>query len=580
MKLRLSKYVRNGRFFVLGIALILCILSGIIMHHNIRRINQGLAGRLEHALKLAEITLPQAVWQFNEEYADNFVSALFSEESVVYAQVQVRIPPVRKELALRTRSIFEGKPFFFFRESAHFVTGTRDISYDGEKSGTVFIAVSREGIYRKLALNTLPPIVLMSAVIIVIAFYYIRLKRSEKKYRNLHDNAIEAIFQTTREGRVISANPHMVRILGFASPEELISSVTNAGEQLYANRGDREEIARLMEENDDHVSGFETRFFRKDRSILWVSISARAIRDKTGRIIRYEGWFADITSIREKERAEREREIAEALNQKIMESIQYASLIQSALLPTLEDIKMHLPESFLLWMPRDIVGGDIIFFAEYPSAGSERRCNDFLLAVIDCTGHGVPGALLTMLACSELKRITGDDECRDPGEILRRLNASVKTLLRQQKQGGSSNEGMDAAVCFISPRESVIRFAGAGLPLICVRNGELKSIKGDRRSIGYRRTDINFVFTSHTVDIAEGISFYMATDGFEDQLGEHTGSRFGVKRFSKKRFGELIRTHSDLSFREQRELLFNAYEAHRGGMERQDDVTVVGFGFK
>jgi len=264
----------------------------------------------------------------------------------------------------------------------------------------------------------------------------------------------------------------------------------------------------------------------------------------------------------------------EAANKKILESIQYAEKIQRSLLPNTGAVKAFLPDSFFIWMPKDIVGGDI-FFADCFE-------NGFIIAVIDCTGHGVPGAFMTMIAFSALRRIIKDEGCHDPAEILNRLNLIVKTTLQQNTEEASSDDGMDVAICFVrkSITENNLIFSGAKLPLICVYNNELTVIKGDRQSIGYkqsRRSDIDFEFTNHKIDIKKGMCFYMATDGFEDQLGNDTKSRFAVTRFGSKHFRELLRDNSVKPFKEQKEILFKTFHDYKGNEERQDDVTVVGF---
>ncbi len=268
----------------------------------------------------------------------------------------------------------------------------------------------------------------------------------------------------------------------------------------------------------------------------------------------------------------------EAANKKILESIQYAEKIQRSLLPNTGAVKEFLPDSFFIWMPKDIVGGDI-FFADCFADG-------FIIAVIDSTGHGVPGAFMTMIASSALRRIIKDEGCHDPAEILNHLNLIVKTTLQQDTEEAASDDGMDVAICFV--RKSMTEdnspvyliFSGAKLPLICVYNDELTVIKGDRQSIGYkqsRRSDINFEFTNHKIDIKKGMCFYMATDGFEDQLGDDTESRFEISRFGSKRFRELLRDNSVKPFKEQKEIILKIFHDYKGKEERQDDITVVGF---
>ncbi len=266
---------------------------------------------------------------------------------------------------------------------------------------------------------------------------------------------------------------------------------------------------------------------------------------------------------------ERTLELNQALK-KIMASIRYAERIQRALLPPPGDVKTYLPGSFFLWMPRDIVGGDIYF--------TERFEDGIIVAVIDCTGHGVPGAFMSMIASSFIRRITVALNCHDPAEILRQLSHVVRTSLQQDRKDAPSDDGLDAAVCFIETRAGNpiprrLIFAGARLPLFYVHNREMTVIKEDRQSIGYKRSNPDFEFTNHTIPIEGGMSFYMSTDGFWDQLGKNN------RRFGKQQFTDLLTEISDLPFEIRQERLAETFHAHKGEMPRQDDVTVVGFGF-
>ncbi len=263
-------------------------------------------------------------------------------------------------------------------------------------------------------------------------------------------------------------------------------------------------------------------------------------------------------------------EVSEA-NTHIMESLRYAKTILRSLLPNLDEVKSVIHDSFFLWMPRDIVGGDA-FFVDFFEGG-------FVIAVIDCTGHGVPGAFMTMIASSGLKRIIKDDTCRDPAEILRRLNFIVKTSLQQDTEYALSDDGLDAAICFVKMKESYhtsfdMTFAGAKIPLAYVHNDEVHVIKGDRQSIGYKRSDLDFSFTNHTIHVEKGMAFYICSDGFVDQLG---GDR--ERSFGRKRFRNLVKEIAHLPFEKQEARFLEAFNEYRGENEVQDDVTVIGFGF-
>ncbi|OQX09467.1 MAG: hypothetical protein BWK80_46875, partial [Desulfobacteraceae bacterium IS3] len=289
-------------------------------------------------------------------------------------------------------------------------------------------------------------------------------------------------------------------------------------------------------------------------------------------------------------------------NKAIMDSIRYAELIQKSILPNTDEVKIAMPESFFLWLPRDIVGGDI-FFVHFFN-------NGFVIAVIDCTGHGVPGAFMSMIAFSALKRIVSDGNCYDPAEILKRMNKIVKTSLRQDTEHALSDDGLDAAVCSVkfhisadpSPcplpegerektphpgplpegeRETaetdrgILTFAGARVPLYYFKNGEIIHIKGDRANIGYRRSDMNYEFTDHVITIEKGMCFYLATDGFADQIGGKNKVKFGTKRFKN-----LLKEIGGESFEKQRNILVQEFAEYAGENERLDDITVAGFGFQ
>lgn len=269
---------------------------------------------------------------------------------------------------------------------------------------------------------------------------------------------------------------------------------------------------------------------------------------------------------------ERTRELNESLikieqaNHKIMESIQYAKRIQRSLLPNRIQVKAHLPDSFFLWLPRDVVGGDI-FFTEFLK-------DEFIIAVLDCTGHGVPGAFMTMIASSGLTRIIREESCYNPPAILQRLNFVVKTSLQQDTEYALSDDGLDAAVCLVKPKEQSLIFSGARLPLFYTKNGDVYVVKGDRQSIGYKRSDLHFSFTKQVITIEKGMTFYMLTDGILDELGGKKRRRFGTTRFK-----QLVGKHSEEPFEHQKKILIQTFNAYKENYERQDDVTVVGFGF-
>ena len=271
----------------------------------------------------------------------------------------------------------------------------------------------------------------------------------------------------------------------------------------------------------------------------------------------------DLYANLEQKVAQRTEELADA-NKKILNSIQYAKTIQRSLLPDPEEVKTYLPRHFFLWMPRDIIGGDMFF--------TDRVEDSFILAVMDCTGHGVPGAFMTMLASSALQRIIHDEGCHDPAEILKRLNFAVKTLLKQDTEHALSDDGLEAAICFVKPQAQRLIFAGAQLSLYYVCNHVVKVVKGDSQNIGYKRSDMHFTFANQTVEIKPDMAFYLSTDGFIDQLGGLPRRRFGIMRFM-----ELLQTYNCEPFEHQREFFLRALNEYKGDQRSSDDIAVVGF---
>jgi len=254
----------------------------------------------------------------------------------------------------------------------------------------------------------------------------------------------------------------------------------------------------------------------------------------------------------------------QSANRKITDSLTYAQRIQNSVLPRSKSVKQVLPESFIIWRPRDIVGGDFYYVDSFEEG--------MIVAVIDCTGHGVPGALTTMIASAALRRIVNGEGTRNPGEILKSLNFAVKTSLQQDTDQAKSDNGLDASICFIDTINNTLTFAGAIHYLIYIQGNDAKTIKGDRQSIGYKKSDLDFEFTNHTINVEEETSVYLFTDGIFDQLG-------GEKRYSfgSNRFASLLQENSILPLEQQQKNIEKTFDEYKGKEEALDDVTVIGF---
>ena len=254
----------------------------------------------------------------------------------------------------------------------------------------------------------------------------------------------------------------------------------------------------------------------------------------------------------------------EKANRDIHDGIRYASRIQTALLPD-QGVLGHIVDDLAVgWQPLDMVGGDYYWAGAFDSKG--------VIAVMDCTGHGVPGAFMTAVVASSFSRILHHHGHDDPAEMLTQLNRLVKTALRQDRDSAVSNDGLDAAVCVIDRQGGALTFAGANLPLLVAEAGQVRQVRGDRMSLGYLDSPEDFRFTSHRIAVAPGTAFYLYTDGVTDQVGGDNGRLFGRRRLQDV-LAEVIERPMD----EQMDTLFRRLGQWRGNQRRRDDMTFLAF---
>ncbi|MFP4000130.1 MAG: biofilm regulation protein phosphatase SiaA [Desulfobacterales bacterium] len=249
---------------------------------------------------------------------------------------------------------------------------------------------------------------------------------------------------------------------------------------------------------------------------------------------------------------------------KVMESIHYAQTIQQAILTGEEHLRSIIPESFVLWQPKDVISGDMVWSKTYEDG--------FAIAVMDCTGHGVPGGVMTMAAVSSLDRAAIEINEKPPGEILCEVSRVVQAMLSSQESSGFSEDGLDMGLCVYSRSRGTLYFAGSRISLIYGGGKGLAEISGDRQSLGYCSSDPDFPFQTHAISIDEPTMFYLVTDGIIDQVGEETGLPLG-----RRRFVSFLNTIMDKGVLEQKQALREMFEAHQGEEEQRDDVTAVGF---
>jgi len=265
----------------------------------------------------------------------------------------------------------------------------------------------------------------------------------------------------------------------------------------------------------------------------------------------------------------------QATHKHTRDSIEYASLIQGALIPQKGVMESFFKEHFVTWTPKDTVGGDIWLFEDL------RHEDECIIMYIDCTGHGVPGAFVTMIVKAverEIISIIKSDLHMDisPAWIMSYFNKSIKKLLRQESADSLSNVGFDGGIVYYNRREQILKFAGAETPLFYLdEKEEFKTIKGNRYSVGYKKCDMNYEYKESKLNVKEGMKFFCTTDGYLDQNGGEKGFPFG-----KKRFSNIIKENSSESMAEFQTLFqyeMMEYENMIEDNDRNDDITVIGF---
>lgn len=287
----------------------------------------------------------------------------------------------------------------------------------------------------------------------------------------------------------------------------------------------------------------------------------RALEDKNRKL---EAAVAERTAevTRQRDELAVQRDELESKNADILASLDYAGTIQQAILPTETDFDALFAEHFILYRPRDIVSGDFYWL--------QRLGNYLFLVVADCTGHGVPGAFMSVIGNQLLTQIILERGIEDPVEILNELHVGVQRALKQDVKGATREDGMDIAICRFDPFAGKVRFAGAQLSLHVIGpDGTLNEIRGESRGIGGKRRRKGASYIAHDLDVT-GATIILTTDGFADQ-NSPTGKKFG-----KRAFKELLVTISGEPLKMQGELLEANLEVHQEAEPQRDDITVVG----
>ncbi|MDX2304448.1 MAG: tetratricopeptide repeat protein [Microscillaceae bacterium] len=257
-----------------------------------------------------------------------------------------------------------------------------------------------------------------------------------------------------------------------------------------------------------------------------------------------------------------QNEEIENQNKDIRDSIEYAQRIQAAMLPSQEKIVKALPEHFILFKPRDIVSGDFYWFQD--------RGDIVILGAIDCTGHGVPGAFMSLIANDLLNEIIIEKNIIEPDYILKELHHKIMFALNQEET--KNRDGMDIAMCVIHKDKKILEFAGAYNPMVYIQNQEINMIKGDSFPIGgWHFMDGERIFTRHQIDISQPTVVYIYSDGFQDQFGGPDG-----RKLMKSHFRKLLQEIHTLPMSKQKDILNRTINNWMRGHEQVDDMLIIG----
>ncbi len=414
-------------------------------------------------------------------------------------------------------------------------------------------------------------------VMAVTIFWVIRLKRVQNKLESAHlllktmlDALPNPVFYKDENARFVGFNKAYEDTFNVKS-EDLIGKTV-----LELDFLPMEDRLRYQAEDVEAIK-LSSAVIKEQQMTLgngqmhYTIYSVNGFKNGKGEPAGLVGVFVDITAQKEAEaKLQETMKEVEELHQNFRASVEYASLIQSSIVSLPSMLKPYFSEVFSVWQPKDTVGGDIVLFEE---VRANEAC---LLFVIDCTGHGVPGAFVTMLVKAIERNIMAkithnpDDEI-SPAKLLSVFNGSVKHILKQGDKNAMSNAGFDGTIIYYDKKTKIVRFASAQNPSLFIKDGVVTEYKGDKHSVGYRTSDANFCFTDYEIAVEPGDRFFFATDGLYDQNGGAKDLPLGRKRISK-----IFTEYKDEPLNEIKELILHELGKHQGKNQRNDDMAFVG----
>lgn len=415
-------------------------------------------------------------------------------------------------------------------------------------------------------------------VIILGTLYWVmRLKKLQKKLENSNlmiitmiNSLPNPIFYKDKDGKFMGFNRAYEEVFGVNSKDLLGKTVLDLD---YLSKKDRQ----MYQAEDLDTIKYSKTVVReqlmpyKDGLLHHTIYSVNGFKDINNEPAGLIGVFVDITEQKEIEnRLKDTMKKLEELHGNVKSSIEYAGIIQSSLISSPEVLKSYFKESFAVWQAKDTVGGDIYIFEEI----NENEC---LLFLIDCTGHGVPGALGTVLVKTIERNIVanivnGKDKDISPASLLGIFNRSIKHLLKQNSKDSFSNVGFDGSILYYNRLTQELRFASSNTVIMHLRDKEIKEYKGDRQSIGYKTSSENYEYKEQTIRLENNDVIFVSSDGLYDQNG-------GVKDLpmGRKKIREILIENSDETLNDIKELILYELGKYQGKNRRNDDISFLSF---
>ncbi len=379
----------------------------------------------------------------------------------------------------------------------------------------------------------------------------------QNTYELLVQNAEDYIYQVNNDSNFQFVNARFYDRLGYSKSELVGRSSLNLVADDY--RENVEQFYREHFKNKDQHSYLEFPIKRKDGSIIWLGqhVSTLFQPGSTKMIIGFLALARDITTKREQEKTIEEQ------NESITSSINYAQRIQQNLMPSESTMKEFFEESFVIFRPKDIVSGDFYW--------TKQIGHSIVMVVGDSTGHGVPGAFMSLLGINLLNSIVNENQLLNPGKILDEIDFKLREALPRKIDGNIVNDGMEMTMCIINTKNDTMLYACAGSKILMHSGNNFSLYKGDYKHIGDERTEEFSGYVTHHTTFDNNSTLYLFTDGFQDQFGGRKEKKFSIRRLLEM-FEENIR----LPLSEQSKMISKEFDIWKGEEQQTDDVTIIG----